>query len=76
MLNALGYTVRDDGYFNLATQDALILYQSQNGIAATGRLDDITAAKLSEDLYTYRNSLDNDVQFQAAYQDMVASLNE
>ncbi|MFW5841753.1 MAG: S41 family peptidase [Bacillota bacterium] len=76
ILNALGYTVRNDGYFNLATQDALTLYQSQNGIAATGTLNDVTAAQLSEDLYTYRNALDNDLQFQAAYQAMVALLDE
>lgn len=76
ILNALGYTVREDGYFNLATQDALTLYQSQNGIAATGTLNAVTAAQLSENLYAYRNSLDNDLQFQAAYQDMRALLDE
>ncbi len=76
MLNALGYIVRDDGYFNLATQDALTLYQSQNGITVTGILNDVTAAHLSDAMYNYRNSLDNDLQFQAAYQDMVAQLNE
>lgn len=76
MLEALGYSVRTDGYFNIATQDALTFYQSQHAIAATGTLNDVTAAQLSEDVYAYRNTLENDLQFQAAYQAMVALLNE
>jgi len=66
ILNALGYDIRDDGYFDSATQDAVLDFQDEHDLDETGDIDEGTAAKLNELYHEYRTSLDHDTQFQAA----------
>ena len=66
ILNALGYTVRSDGYFDLAMQAAVERFQADHQLTVSGSIDVPTAAKLSELLFNYRQDLTNDAQIQAA----------
>ncbi len=66
ILTALGYNLRQDGYFDRNTEDQIKIYQQNNGLSVTGEIDALTAAKLSESLFNYRRDLNNDFQLQAA----------
>jgi carboxyl-terminal processing protease len=66
ILTALGYELRQDGYFDQNTEDQLKIYQTNNALPVTGEIDALTAAKLSEALFNYRRDLDQDFQLQTA----------
>ena len=66
ILTALGYELRQDGYFDQNTVDQLKIYQQNNNLPVTGDIDAATAAKLSEALFNYRRNLDHDFQLQEA----------
>ena len=66
ILNALGYDVRDDGYFDEETENAVTDFQTEHDLETNGKIDHDTAAKLNELYHEYRTSLKYDEQFQAA----------
>ena len=66
ILNALGYNVRTDGYFDLITENAVKAYQESHNLTASGIIDAQTASRLSSDLFNYKQDLDNDFQLQEA----------
>lgn len=68
ILNALGYEVRTDGYFDLNTQNAVEDYQESHDLEVTGVIDYETASELSTDLFNYKQNLENDTQLQEAIQ--------
>ena len=68
ILNALGYEVRSDGYFDLNTENAVKAYQQSHDIDPTGIIDYETASQLSSDLFEYKQNLENDTQLQEAIQ--------
>jgi len=66
ILNALGYDVRTDGYFDIITENAVKAYQESHDLEASGIIDAQTASKLTSDLFDYKQDLDNDFQLQEA----------
>ena len=66
ILNALGYEVRSDGYFDLNTENAVKAYQQSHDLDPTGIIDYETASQLSGDLFEYKQNLENDTQLQEA----------
>ena len=66
ILTALGYTVRQDGYFDLNMVSVIEAFQQAHNLAVTGSIDQNTAAALSEALFVFRQDFDNDTQLQAA----------
>ena len=68
ILNALGYEVRSDGYFDLNTENAVKAYQQSHDLDPTGIIDYETASQLSSDLFEYKQNLENDTQLQEAIQ--------
>ena len=67
MMNAIGYTVREDGYFNSDMADQLAVFQSEKGLNVTGELDSETAHELSSNLFNFRQDISNDEQLTYAY---------
>ncbi|MFP4077749.1 MAG: S41 family peptidase [Candidatus Izemoplasmataceae bacterium] len=66
VLSLMGYDVREDGYFDEATRDAVEDLQDEEGLEVTGEIDEATGSVLSEYLYDYRTDKANDDQYQAA----------
>ncbi len=66
ILSALGYEMRTDGYYDEETVSAVEAFQAEEGLEATGEVDEETAAALSDALLEYRRDIENDKQFQAA----------
>ncbi|WP_445487990.1 S41 family peptidase [Niallia sp. 03133] len=67
ILTSLGYrTDREDGYFSSQTETAVKAFQNQNGLRATGMIDQHTAAKLQNDVRTEMKKDENDIQLQTA----------
>lgn len=66
ILNALGYLVREDGYFDLKTQQAVALFQDNNQLEVTGDIDALTAQKLSTLIFEYKQNPAHDHQLSAA----------
>lgn len=66
ILNLMGYDVREDGYFDEATRDAVEALQQEHGLDVTGEIDESTGAVLSEYLFDYRTDKLNDHQYQSA----------
>ena len=64
ILKGLGYSVTADGYFDTATQDAVKSYQQNEGLTATGEVDEETAQKLMNSVRQLIQQ--NDTQYQAA----------
>ncbi len=64
MLDTLGYgEIRQDGYFDLETQDALKAFQTAHDLTLDGTLDFETAQALNEAMFEYRSKLANDRMF-------------
>ncbi len=61
ILNILGYNVRNDGYFDTNTFNAIKDFQSKNNLNTTGIIDGNTATKLNEKLKNYKNDYKNDI---------------
>ena len=66
ILTALGYTVRQDGYFDQNMQSVVEAFQASHDLPVSGDIDQATAAALSEALFVFRQDFDNDTQLQAA----------
>ena len=64
ILKGLGYSVTADGYFDEATKNAVKSYQQQEGLTATGEVDEETAQKLMNSVRELIQQ--NDTQYQAA----------
>lgn len=66
-LKALGYRPdRTDGYFSEQTETAVKAFQKKHKLSMTGEVDQITAAKLQEELIKTRDDPKNDVQLRVA----------
>ncbi len=66
ILNALGADIREDGYFDEDTREAVEDFQNEHDLEITGEVDEATAAALSEVILEYRTDLSNDYQLQFA----------
>ena len=66
ILNALGYDVREDGYFDQDTETALKAFQGELFISKSGILDSETAAYLNNAAREFRQDRANDSQFSEA----------
>ncbi len=66
MLNALGYPVRTDGYFDSAMQDIIHQFQLLNNLEPTATLNTETAQFLNQAMLNYRQNKANDFQLREA----------
>ncbi len=66
ILNTMGYDVRTDGYFGQETLSAIINIQNDNGLSATGLIDQDTLTIINAALDNFRDNPANDTQLQAA----------
>lgn len=73
ILHTMGYTVREDGYFDSATRDAIIDIQTANSLTANGIVDSAVLAILNTALDTFQNDPANDTQLLAALSYLVAN---
>jgi len=76
ILEGIGYPAdRKDGYFSQRTKESVERFQKSESLPATGEVDSATAERLEERLYSNLQNRENDVQWQAAY-DQVRKLLE
>ena len=66
ILTTMGYTVRTDGYYDTATQEAVMEIQTNNSLPVTGNLDSDTLVFINEALSAYQNDPLNDSQLEAS----------
>jgi len=66
ILTIMGYDVREDGYFDDATELAIIDIQTDNGLTADGIVDQATLNILNAALDAYQDDPANDTQLLAA----------
>ncbi|MCF7925762.1 MAG: peptidoglycan-binding protein, partial [Candidatus Izimaplasma sp.] len=66
ILNAMGYDVRTDGYFDDDTLAAVLNIQNNNQLPANGMLDDATLSVINDALDQFRDNPANDTQLQSA----------
>ncbi|KFZ26662.1 MAG: Carboxy-terminal processing protease CtpB precursor [Candidatus Izimaplasma bacterium HR2] len=66
VLNLMGYTVRTDGYYDLATKEAVMEIQTNNSLPVTGNINSDTLVIINEALSVYQNDPLNDSQLEAA----------
>lgn len=66
ILSAMGYDVRQDGYFDDATEDAIIDVQTSNGMTADGIVTNDVLSVMNDALDAYQDNPDNDPQLMAA----------
>ena len=66
ILNIMGYTVRTDGYFDTATEDAIKAIQTANLLVDNGIVDNDTLSILNQALDEYQDNRMNDTQLQEA----------
>jgi carboxyl-terminal processing protease len=71
ILSIMGYDVREDGYFDLATKNAIEDIQSNNGLTVDGIVTEDVLAILNTALDAYQDNPDNDTQLAAAVQYLV-----
>lgn len=65
MLEGLGYDPeRTDGYFDEATEAAVISFQEEEGLEATGEIDEETADAIQERVIESVQDKENDLQYQ------------
>ncbi len=76
ILNLLGYDIREDGYFDILTENAMKTFQTEQGLTDSGELNNETANALSNFLLEYRDDINNDVQLQAALNFIKDQLND
>ncbi len=62
ILIGMGYEVREDGYFDVDTQNAIKDIQTTNGLTPTGVVDSQVLVFINEALDTYQNNYLNDTQ--------------
>lgn len=66
ILNTMGYTVRMDGYFDQATQAAILDIQTTNGLTTSGNIDSDTMVIINEAIQAYQADVLNDNQLEAS----------
>lgn len=71
ILHIMGYTIREDGYFDSATENAIKDIQTTNNLPVNGVADNAVMAVLNTALDTYQNNPDNDTQLEAAIQYLI-----
>lgn len=71
ILNAVGYTVRTDGYFDLVTEAAIEDIQTSNTLTVNGEINAETLDIINTLLHNLQNNSDNDTQLQAAISHLV-----
>lgn len=62
ILNALGYTTREDGYFGNDTVEAVKAFQAANDLEVSGSIDGKTANKLNEKFQAHLSNHEKDNQ--------------
>lgn len=76
ILNTMGYTLRTDGYFDLATKTAIEDIQLDNSLTVTGNIDSDTLEFINLALDLFQDEPDNDTQLQAAINYLINELND
>ncbi len=71
ILNALGYTVRTDGYFDTVTEAAIEDIQTTNTLTVNGEINIETLDIINTLLHNLQNNPDNDTQLQAAIEYLI-----
>ena len=66
ILNAMGYTVRTDGYYDQATKDAIIDIQTSNSLTQSGNVDSEVLVVINDFLTIYKADYINDSQLSTA----------
>jgi len=66
ILNIMGYNVRTDGYYDIATKQAISDIQITHFLTVTGNIDSDTLVVINEALDLYQDDPLNDSQLQAA----------
>ena len=67
MLRGLGYeTGREDGYYDLKTEIAVKAFQNEEGLQATGQIDEQTASALEQRIVKEMKEEENDLQLRTA----------
>ncbi len=66
IINAMGYTVRTDGYYDIDTSLAIEDIQFMNGLEVTGNVDQMTMSVINTFLGEYQKDIDNDSQLKTA----------
>lgn len=66
ILNLMGYNVRTDGYFDMATKNAVESIQTNNSLTVDGALNEETLTFINSQLDEFNNDYKNDSQLQAA----------
>ncbi|GAG66494.1 unnamed protein product [marine sediment metagenome] len=69
------YTGRVDGYYDIATTEAVSAFQVTYGLEKTGNVDQLTASKLNEIFRTFIKDKTNDNQLQEALELCVEDVN-
>ncbi|QMS84302.1 S41 family peptidase [Candidatus Xianfuyuplasma coldseepsis] len=71
ILHVMGYVVRQDGYFDMATQTAIIDIQTNNGLTVNGIVDNDVLAILNDALDEFQDNPMDDSQLLAAIEYLV-----
>ncbi|GER65982.1 carboxy-terminal processing protease CtpB [Weizmannia acidilactici] len=67
ILNGLGFAPgREDGYYDIQTENAVKAFQFDKGLPATGEIDQKTAEQMEKSLYAAAHEEKNDLQLQVA----------
>ena len=66
ILNIMGYEVREDGYFDQETKDAIVDIQTNNSLTANGNVDSQVLDIINAALDAFQDDPTNDTQLQAA----------
>ncbi len=72
LAHVLDLSIRTDGYFDLATRDALLQFQAMKGIEESGRLDIVTARAIHDHYMMLSSDPKLDLQLQDVL-DMIGS---
>ncbi|WP_018660760.1 S41 family peptidase [Heyndrickxia acidiproducens] len=67
ILKGLGFAPgREDGYFDVQTENSVKAFQYENGLPTTGKIDKKTAREMRKTLFTAMHEEKNDLQLQVA----------
>ena len=66
ILNTMGYDVREDGYFDQETKDAIMDIETTNGLTVDGNVDPLVLEIINDALDLFQDDPESDTQLQAA----------
>ena len=66
ILNAMGYNVRTDGYFDQLTKDAIMDIQTSSLLTPSGNVDSNVLVVINDFLTEYKDNYENDTQLATA----------